>query len=99
MRVMITVLAAVLLFPHAGSAEPETGTICVAARAADPFRGRILTLLLSCSPRPFGSRSYGIVTTSAGLLAMNGEPVTRVSEPVVPSVVKPQMVLSKELGT
>jgi hypothetical protein len=42
MRVMVTVLAAVLLFPHAGSAEPETGTICVAARAADPFRGQVI---------------------------------------------------------
>jgi hypothetical protein len=42
MRVMVAVLAAVLLFPHAGSAEPETGTICVAARAADPFRGQVI---------------------------------------------------------
>jgi hypothetical protein len=42
MRVTVTVLAAVFLFPHAGSAEPETGTICVAARAADPFRGQVI---------------------------------------------------------
>ena len=42
MRVMVTVLAAVLLFPPAGSAEPETGTICVAARADDPFRGQVI---------------------------------------------------------
>ena len=42
MRVMVTVLAAALLFPHVGSAEPETGTVCVAARAADPFRGQVI---------------------------------------------------------
>jgi hypothetical protein len=42
MRVMVTVLATVLLFPHAGGAEPETGTICVAPRAADPFKGQII---------------------------------------------------------
>jgi hypothetical protein len=42
MGVMVTVLLAVLLFPHAGSTEPETGTICVAARADDPFRGQVI---------------------------------------------------------
>lgn len=42
MRATVTLLAAVLLFPHAGSAELKTGTICVAARAADPFRGQVI---------------------------------------------------------
>jgi hypothetical protein len=42
MRVMVTVLVAVLFLPHGGSAEPETGTICVAARADDPFRGQVI---------------------------------------------------------
>jgi hypothetical protein len=42
MRVMVTVLVAVLFLPHGGSAEPEIGTICVAARADDPFRGQVI---------------------------------------------------------
>lgn len=35
-------LFVVLLFAAGGSAEPETGTICVAARADDPFRGQVI---------------------------------------------------------
>jgi hypothetical protein len=42
MRVIVTVLSAVLLFAQASSGEVETGTICVAARAADPFRGQVI---------------------------------------------------------
>ncbi len=42
MRVVGIVLAVVFLLPAAGTAEPETGTICVAARADDPFRGQVI---------------------------------------------------------
>jgi hypothetical protein len=42
MRVLLIGLAVALLFPAGGSAEPGTGTVCVAARADDPFRGQVI---------------------------------------------------------
>jgi len=42
MRVGVIGLALLLLFAIAGGAESETGTICVASRADDPFRGQIV---------------------------------------------------------
>jgi hypothetical protein len=42
MRVLLIGLAITLLLPAGGSAEPETGTVCVAARADDPFRGQVI---------------------------------------------------------
>lgn len=42
MRVVVIVLAVILLFTASGGAEPETGTICVAARADDRFRGQVI---------------------------------------------------------
>jgi hypothetical protein len=35
-------LMLVLLYPATGGAEPENGTVCVASRAATPFRGQIV---------------------------------------------------------
>jgi hypothetical protein len=32
----------VLLFPTAGDAEPQTGTVCVASRSDYPFRGQVI---------------------------------------------------------
>ena len=42
MRVGAIGLTFFLLFPTAGGAEPQTGTICVASRAATPFRGQVI---------------------------------------------------------
>ncbi len=42
MRVGVILLTLGLLFPVVGGAEPETGTVCVASRAATPFRGHFL---------------------------------------------------------
>ena len=42
MRVAVVGLAVILVFTASGSAEPETGTICVAANADDPFRGQLI---------------------------------------------------------
>jgi hypothetical protein len=42
MRVAVIGLIFVLIFPSAGGAEPGSGTVCVASRAADPFRGQII---------------------------------------------------------
>ena len=42
MRVGAIGLMFVLLFPNAGGAEPESGTVCVASRAATPFRGQVI---------------------------------------------------------
>ena len=42
MRVLLIGLAVGLLFSAGGSAEPGTGTVCVAARADDPFRGQVI---------------------------------------------------------
>jgi len=42
MRVGAIGLTFVLLFPTAGGTEPETGTVCVASRAATPFRGQVV---------------------------------------------------------
>jgi len=43
MRVGVILLTLGLLFPVVGGAEPETGTVCVASRAATPFRGHFFT--------------------------------------------------------
>ena len=42
MRVLLIGLAVALLFPTGGRAEPGTGTVCVSARADDPFRGQVI---------------------------------------------------------
>jgi hypothetical protein len=42
MRVVVLGLVVFLLVTGGGRAEPETGTICVAARADDPFRGQVI---------------------------------------------------------
>jgi len=42
MRVVVIGLAVFLVVTSGGRAEPETGTICVAARADDPFRGQVI---------------------------------------------------------
>lgn len=42
MRVVAIGLTVILLAPTVGNTEPETGTICVAARADDPFRGQVV---------------------------------------------------------
>jgi hypothetical protein len=42
MRIGAIGLIFVLILPGSGGAEPESGTICVASRAADPFRGQVV---------------------------------------------------------
>lgn len=42
MRILLIGLVAVLLLPAGGSTQPATGTICVAARADDRFRGQVI---------------------------------------------------------
>jgi hypothetical protein len=42
MRVRVIGLVFVLIFPSHGGAEPESGTVCVASRAATPFRGQVI---------------------------------------------------------
>jgi hypothetical protein len=42
MRAGVIALLAVFLFPMAGGAEPEPGTVCVAARAVTPFWGQVI---------------------------------------------------------
>ena len=42
MRIIAIWLVFGLLFTSAGGAEPESGTVCVASRAADPFRGQVI---------------------------------------------------------
>jgi hypothetical protein len=42
MRAAVIGLIVVLLFPGARGPQPETGTVCVASRAATPFRGQVI---------------------------------------------------------
>jgi hypothetical protein len=42
MRVGTLALTFALLVPGSICSEPDTGTVCVAARAADPFRGQVI---------------------------------------------------------
>jgi hypothetical protein len=51
MRAGVIALLSVFLFPTAAGAEPERGTVCVAARAVTPFWGQVI--------RPTGEVSSG----------------------------------------
>src|SRR5277367_6494056 len=42
MRAGVIGLSVVLLFAGNGGPEPETGRVCVASRAATPFRGQVI---------------------------------------------------------
>lgn len=42
LRVVLIGLTLVFLFSAGGEAEPESGTVCVASRAATPFRGQVV---------------------------------------------------------
>src|SRR5258708_40352988 len=42
MRLSAICLILNFLFPADGGAEPKTGTVCVASRAATPFRGQVI---------------------------------------------------------
>jgi hypothetical protein len=42
MRIGAIAFVLVLIFPSSGGAEPENGTVCVASRAADLFRGQVI---------------------------------------------------------
>ena len=42
MKLAFLVLTFVLICSLSGTANPETGTVCVASRAADPFRGQVI---------------------------------------------------------
>ena len=59
MRVVAIGLTVILLAPTVGNTEPETGTICVAARADDPFRGQVIPPPARSVPTVFKSRSIG----------------------------------------
>jgi hypothetical protein len=42
MRIAAIGLIFFLILAALGGAEPDTGTVCVAARALDPFRGQVI---------------------------------------------------------
>ncbi len=42
MRIAAIGLMCLLTLAASGGAEPETGSVCVAARALDPFRGQVI---------------------------------------------------------
>jgi hypothetical protein len=42
LKLALLALTFVLICSLTGAADPETGTFCVAARAADPFRGQVI---------------------------------------------------------
>lgn len=44
MRFVLIGLTLVLLLSQSAQAEPKTGTVCVASRAATPFRGQVIPL-------------------------------------------------------
>ncbi len=42
MKLALLAITVVLICSITGAADPETGSVCVASRAADPFRGQVI---------------------------------------------------------